>query len=208
MSQLPFRFGLSPRYGAEDFLVSGSNAAAFAAVERWPDWPDRVLLLIGAPGSGKTHLAHLWSQAAGGRHLRPGDFAGDLGAIAAAPAVLDDADTERPVRGWRLLTAARPPDAWGVATPDLLSRLRLAPSVGLEPPDDVLVRSVLVKLFDDRQVRVEESLIDYLTLRLDRSLGIARTVVDALDSAGLSRGRRITRALASDVLRSLRLDGD
>ena len=46
--------------GAEDFLVSRSNAAAVELIDRWPDWPHPASLVIGTQGSGKTHLAHVW----------------------------------------------------------------------------------------------------------------------------------------------------
>jgi hypothetical protein len=36
---------------------------------------------------------------------------------------------------------------------DLRSRLRLAPGIAIEPPDETLLRMVLVKLFVDRQLR-------------------------------------------------------
>ena len=91
-------------------------------------------------------------------------------------------------------------EAWGLATPDLLSRLRLAPSVALEPPDDALLKAVLVKLFIDRQLVVDTSVVDYLALRIERSLARAGEVVSALDREALSRGRRITRPMAADVL--------
>ncbi len=222
MTQLPFKLTLPTRYGRDDFLVSSSNRAAAEAVDHWPDWPDPVLLIIGPPGSGKTHLCHIWAERAGARMIGIEDLTRDPPAMALAPGAIDGADDPacpepqffhllnlvRQARVSLLITARHPPDRWGLRTPDLLSRLRLAPIVAIEPPDEALMRSVLVKLFDDRQIRVDTTLIDFLTLRLDRSLDAVRIVVEALDAAGLSRGRRITRAMASEILETLALEGE
>ena len=88
-----------------------------------------------------------------------------------------------------------------------MSRLRLAPMAAIAPPDDALMRAVLVKLFADRQLAVDAALVDWLALRLDRSLDSARRAVAALDRAGLDAGRRITRTLAADLFGDPPLDG-
>ena len=55
--QLGLELPLKPQFSRDDFLVSESNADALRLIEAWPHWPDQVLLLVGAPGSGKSHLA-------------------------------------------------------------------------------------------------------------------------------------------------------
>ena len=222
MSQLPLPFGHAPRYGPDDFMPSESNAAARAAVDRWPDWPDRVLLLVGPEGSGKSHLARIWAARAEAALLTREDFAHDLDGLARRNGVIEDADRAgipEPAlfhylnlvreRGLSLLVTARDrPGAWGLGTADLLSRLRLAPAVAIAPPDETLMRAVLVKLFADRQLAVDASLVEYLALRLDRSLDSARRTVALLDRASLDSRRRISRQFAAGLLGELRLDGD
>ena len=99
-----------------------------------------------------------------------------------------------------LLTARTTPAQWGVTLPDLLSRLRAAQPAFLGPPDDQHLREVMVKLLADRQLEVDVGVLDYLLLRMERSFAAASSVVDALDRESLARGRRITRAIAADVL--------
>jgi hypothetical protein len=83
---------------------------------------------------------------------------------------------------WLVLTARAWPDGWGLRTADLLSRLRLAPAVEIAEPDDALVRAVLVKHFIDRQLMVDTSVVEYLAMRIERSLDAARQVVELLRS--------------------------
>ena len=217
--QLALDLPLAPRFGAEDFLVSPSNESAYGMIESWPDWPAPALIVVGPRGSGKSHLAAIWAERAGARVVSGAGLAlADPPALAAAGAVLvEDADRVgraesqlfhlfnllRETGGSLLLTAQSAPDQWGVATADLLSRLRLAPMAAVSPPDDALMRAVLVKLLVARQLVVDTALVDYVALRLDRSLDAARRFVAALDREALSRGRRITRAIAGDVLAAM-----
>jgi chromosomal replication initiation ATPase DnaA len=214
--QLAFDLPLDPRYGREDFLVSPSNERAYALVERWPDWPDRALHLAGPKGSGKSHLASIWATNAHAWTIDAFEVSGERvphlvsnGALLVEDADRGDRDEaalfhllnlSRERGAFLLLTSAAPVDSWGIRTPDLLSRLRLAPAVSLDPPDDALLKAVLVKLFVDRQLVVDTSVVDFLALRIERSLARAAEIVKALDREALSRGRRITRPMAAEVL--------
>ena len=99
-----------------------------------------------------------------------------------------------------VITGCAAPAAWPVSLEDLASRLRAAPVARLGSPDDLLLRAVLVKLFSDRQLAVEASVLDYICARMERSLAAAAKLVSALDKAALAQGRSITRRLAADVL--------
>ena len=54
-----------PALGRDDFLVGGSNAAAVQLIDDWPNWPVRAAVLVGPPGSGKSHLGEVWRQRSG-----------------------------------------------------------------------------------------------------------------------------------------------
>ena len=80
--------------------------------------------------------------------------------------------------------------------------------VALEAPDDALLSAVLVKLFADRQIKVDESLIAYLATRIERSFAAAYAAVETLDREALRRKRPVTRALAAEVYRDSGTVGD
>jgi chromosomal replication initiation ATPase DnaA len=222
--QLAFDLPLDPRYGREDFLVSPSNERAYAQIERWPDWPDTVLRLEGPPGSGKSHLASIWATDARGWTVDAREVKAERvpHLVSAGALVIEDADRgpieeaalfhllnlARERKAFLVVTGSGPPDRWGLRTPDLLSRLRLAPAVTLDPPDDALLKAVLVKLFVDRQLVVDTTVVDTLALRIERSLARAAEAVAALDREALSRGRRITRAMANDLVARMAPDDE
>lgn len=220
--QLPLDLPVEPRRGAEDFLVSPSNEAAYTMIEAWPQWPDRIMRLVGPQGAGKSHLAAIWAARAHAWTVPAFEvtLARVPHLVSGGALVIEDCDhggldeqaffhlinALRSRGGYALMTARTPPDLWGLATPDLLSRLRLAPAIDVGAPDDALLRAVLVKLFVDRQLVVDTSVVETIVLRIERSLAAAERVVAALDREALSRGRRITRVLAVEVLQ--RMEGE
>ena len=70
----------------------------------------------------------------------------------------------------------------------------------LGEPDDALLAGILVKLFDDRQIRVSPQVVSYLASRIERSIAAARSIVEELDRASLSGKRPVTVPLAAEIL--------
>jgi chromosomal replication initiation ATPase DnaA len=214
--QLSLELALDPRFGEEDFLVSASNAEAYSQVEIWPDWPSAILLLVGPQASGKSHLTSIWAERSQARQLSARALGkAEIPALvqAGAVAVEDiDADGLDEAALFHLINLAGEKNAFvlltsGRALPDidfrvadLASRLRKLPMVMIDPPDDALIRALLVKLFVDRQLVVDTALVDYLCLRMERSFGAVRATVETLDRETLARGKRLTRPMAAQIL--------
>ena len=162
-------------FAREDFLAGPSNAAALALIERWPDGRRARSRWSGPEGSGKSHLAAIWANGSGARFLagralgtaqRAGGArdrrAGGRGprrraASTSAPCSISSTWPARSEATCCSPRAPRRPP--GLGLPDLASRLRALPAVTLAAPDDALLRAVLVKLFADRQLAVDEGLL-------------------------------------------------
>ena len=203
-------------FAREDFLSGPSNAVALALVDAWPDWSHRTVMLTGPEGSGKSHLAAIWAQAAGARLIaaRALEEASVPAALATGALVVEDLaagsfeeralfhllNLAREQEAFVMLTARTPPTP--LAIPDLSSRLKALPVAAIAPPDDGLLRAVLLKLFSDRQLAVDEALLGYVGTRIERSFAAARALVALLDAEAMRRKRPLTRALASEILRT------
>jgi chromosomal replication initiation ATPase DnaA len=216
--QLAFALPHAESLSRDNFLEGPANAEALGLIDSWPDWPNRVMLLVGPEGSGKSHLAAIWAEEAGARSTMahaltaaavPGALAtGALVVEDLDPATLDDRalfhllNLAREDEAFVLITARVAPAALPIELRDLRSRLRAVPVVQLMPPDDQLFRALIVKFCADRQMSVDESVVSYLASRIERSFAAARQAVELLDTEALRLGRPVTRALAAELLRS------
>ncbi len=216
--QLSFDLPVRTALGREDFFVSPANAFPVAMIENWQNWPARKLVLTGPEGSGKTHLTHVWAARSGARIISAKSLPEhDIPSLCTAPVAIEDVQS---IAGDRvaeealfhlhnlalaeghplLFTATRAPNLWGIALPDLRSRMEGTPVATLEEPDDTLLAAVIMKLFSDRQIVPTADTIPYLVSRIDRSFATARAMVARIDQTGLDQGRAINRKLASEIL--------
>ena len=219
-TQLTFDLGHRTAQGRNDFFVTGSNAAAVAWIDRWPDWSAPGLALWGPAASGKSHLAAVWRARSAAPTVLFDDLATselpdligenrclviDARDTATVPPNLEEAllhlynlVIERD--GYLLLTARISPARWPVALADLSSRLRALASVAISPPDDDLLSAVLLKQFSDRQLPVGPDIVAFAVARMERSFQAANQLVDELDRLTLERKKTVGMQMVRDVI--------
>lgn len=213
--QLPLDLAHRAASSRDDIVPSVSIAPALHLIDNYPDWPSAVVVLVGPAGSGKTHLSRAWQDMTAAVSPQPGHLAAAaLDLAERGPVLIDDADATpidetglfhlinavRSSGTHLLMTANTSPASWPITLPDLASRLKAAAVVEVGAPDDMLLEGVLTKLFADRQVEVDPSVVQYLVKRMERSLESAGRLVAELDRLALARKSRITRALAAEAV--------
>jgi chromosomal replication initiation ATPase DnaA len=208
MEQLALDLGIPTEPPAT--VVSRCNEAAYALLDDWPRWPDAVVMVRGPAGSGKSHLAEAFAERTGGTALHGPQLNADAVIdLAARPTALDDMDAADERAVFHLINAVRAAGSTlllvgssraGVRLPDLASRLRGVPEVALHPPDDAMIRRVLVEAFLERQLPADPAVVSFLMARMERTLHAARRTVEAIDRAALAERKGPTRPLAARVL--------
>ena len=216
--QLAFPLPHAESFSRDDFLENHTNAAALLLIESWPEWPNRIMLLAGPEGCGKSHLATIWAEQAGARSISARSLTAATvpAALATGALVGEDISPQafdelamfhlinlaREEAAFVLITSRGTPAAMEIGLRDLRSRLRAVPVVTLMPPDDQLFRALIVKFSADRQMNIDEAVVNFIATRTERSFAAARLAVEQLDTESLRLGRPVTRALAAELLRN------
>lgn len=212
MSQYALNLALPPVFAEDNFFVSACNHEAHHRVLSWPQWNSHALVLYGPKGSGKSHLAHLWAARAKARQLsdircqlsetKNALLLEDIEWLQDEEALLHVLNSVAENGGSLLLTAAMPPRNLPFTLPDLTSRLKALPVVAIHEADDEALSRVLRKQFADRQVKISDEVIAYLTPRMERSFSKINQLVEKLDRAALSAGRTLTVPFVRQLLES------
>ncbi len=226
MHQIPFDLGARRALGRQDFQIGASNLAAVNLIDRWPDWPTPLLIISGPPASGKSHLAAVWREKTQAEFIRPETLLSSTAeqiADTGKHLIFDGLD---PWLGDRqaetalfhlynifgsekrsiLATMRMTPTQAGFVVADLASRVRSSLTAQIQPPDDMLLASVLIKLFSDRQLAVTNDVIQYVLPRMERSFAAAHDIVDRADRRALSQKRGISVPLMRHVMAEIQED--
>lgn len=195
MGQIPLDLTPVPDFTFDRFIQAPSNAGALNVVRSWPAWPAPAMMLLGPEGTGKTHLGTAWQAVSAGIFVDEAQAVsdGDLFGI-----------INRALRGDSpgvLLASRVPPGDWGVAMPDLISRLGAMPVIQLFEPDDDSLHPITRALFERQGRAVGRDVVDYLLKYTDRSVPALRATIRLIDEAASSAKVDVTKAFAAKVLR-------
>ena len=216
--QLPLDLARRPALGRADFVVTQANATALALIEA-PRWPGGRLALTGPPACGKTHLVHVWAAAtdavvvqaadltrydiatlAGATRVAVEDVPGIAGQRGAEAALFHLYNRLSSMGGQLLVTGGDAPARWGIALPDLASRLSAMTVATIQAPDDALLGALLEKQLNDQKLSADLSPLVYLVNRMPRTAEAARDIAVELNRLSYARRRAVSRDMAREAL--------
>ncbi len=210
---LPNRPALMRR---ENLVVTEANAADVATIDAWLSADDLSLAICGAPSSGKTHLASIIAHEAkatlvsvaedgGIDHAADGDvFIIDNLERLTRPTLLLEIHQEAKRSGRRLVLVGRDlPLDWAGGLRDLETRLEAMPRIFVAAPDEILLRRVMLKMFQDLQRTVDPKVADYVAPRINRSLESVANFVRAAEEQARIAKTPVTQPLARKILTAM-----
>jgi len=213
MSQYNINFKQKTTYGFDNYLVSDSNRLAYKyLIENNNDI--KSIFLLGLNKSGKTHISLIWSNINHSLNINLNNI--ELTEISNIKSniliddVFNNLDEEKLFHLINhchqnnlkiLLTSNVLPKNYPFLTKDLSSRINSFYLVKIYQPDDFLIKNLIIKLFNDRQIKIKnDSVIDFITNRINRSFENVNSFVNKIDKYSLTNKREITIPLIKEII--------
>ena len=215
MDQLTFKFPFKTNYFKEDFYVSANNFEAYKLIETWPKWSSRFINIFGPSGCGKTHLANIFKKKINSFFIRASDLNNNsLPLIKLKECfIIDEYQNNIDEKlfysilnqcylsnQYIIINSLKPIQNFKIKLNDLRSRFVSFVNIGIDLPTDELIKVIISKNFSDKQVKIDNKLLDYILKNIDRSYEGIFDLIDKLDNLSLSTGKSININLIKKAL--------
>jgi chromosomal replication initiation ATPase DnaA len=216
MSQLIFNFPFTTNYFEEDFFVSSSNFEAYKLIETWPKWPSRNINIYGPFGCGKSHLANILKKKINSFFINASDISNNSLALIKLKECLIIDNYENNIEEnllytiinqthqsnqYVIINSDQPISSLEIKLEDLKSRLNSFSKITIDLPTDDLIKVVLTKNFSDKQIQIDNKLIDFILKHINRSYEDIFNFIKKIDELSLSTGKSININLIKKVLK-------
>lgn len=211
MLQQRIYFPLKDRHLKDDYIVSQSNEEIYNIIcdstKYWGVTPyETILFIIGQEASGKTYLAHIWSELFGSvfiqsfdeihRNDSKGYIIDDISLIEEEE-LLHIINYLNEEKKYLLITSRKMPT---IILPDLASRIKAISTKYIGNIDDYMMKILLTKSFAQSSLNVSVEVVDFLTMRLTRNFAEIKNFIFKLDNLALEKKRNITIPFVKTLL--------
>tara|TARA_A100000164_G_C21884999_1_gene762279 strand:- start:12 stop:668 length:657 start_codon:yes stop_codon:yes gene_type:complete len=216
MDQLIFKFPFSKKYYEQDFFVSSNNFSAYKLVESWPTWPGKWLNIYGDSGSGKTHLSKILEKKIKRTKLIEakninGEIIQNLSDIDCL--IIDSFENNidekllysifnqsKQLENYLLINSKNSIKNFKFKLDDLKSRINSLLYIGIELPNDDLLKVIITKTLSDKQISINPKISNFIINNVERSYEKMLKFLKDVDELSLSSGKSININLIKKVL--------
>ena len=217
--QLYFEMPNKTSLGVEDYIVTDSNNFAFDLIVKMVKGEINFGLISGPPYSGKTHLCKILVKNANNykSFCIDRDYQNILDRFEVSDIlILENIDKVKHDKAEQdlfhiinlvkennkklLMTSRKSISEIDLSLEDLKSRLNSILEAKIKEPDDQLMELILIKIFNDKQLKINPNVIDFLMSRLVRSYKSINLFIEKIDKFSLEKGKKITIPLINDLL--------
>ena len=215
MEQQLINFQFDKNYKSDDFYVSKSNFFAFSLLDSWPKWEKNILNIHGEKYSGKSHLSEIFVKKNKGiilksKILQP-NYEKDLRFH--QNIILDDFEKEVDESKifslinfvdqnskYLIINSLIPFNKMEFKLNDLISRAKNCLEAKIEKPDDELIKVLILKYLSDKQIKINDKLLEFASKRITRSYGKIFEFIYKIDEISLKKKKSIDHKIIKEVL--------
>tara|TARA_Y100001958_G_scaffold131688_1_gene100993 strand:+ start:2575 stop:3237 length:663 start_codon:yes stop_codon:yes gene_type:complete len=208
-----FQFDTS--YKSDDFFVSKSNFFAFSLLDSWPKWEKNILNIHGEKYCGKSHLSEIFIKKNKGIILKPRElqpnFEKNLRYY--ENIIVDNLDEgidEKIIFSlinfvdqnlkYLIINSLTPFNKMKFKLNDLLSRAKNCLDAKIEKPDDELIKVLIYKYLSDKQIKINNKLVEFAAKRITRSYGKIFEFIYKIDEISLKKKKSIDQKTIKEAL--------
>ena len=210
-----FQFDTS--YKSDDFFVSKSNFFAFSLLDSWPKWEKNILNIHGEKYCGKSHLSEIFIKKNKGIILKPRElqpnFEKNLRYY--ENIIVDNLDEgidEKIIFSlinfvdqnlkYLIINSLTPFNKMKFKLNDLLSRAKNCLDAKIEKPDDELIKVLIYKYLSDKQIKINNKLVEFAAKRITRSYGKIFEFIYKIDEISLKKKKSINLNIIKETLKA------
>ena len=208
-------FNFDKNLKEDDYYVSKSNFNIYELLNKWPKWEKNFLNISGESFSGKTHLVNIFLKKFNGIKLEAKDLNNEIlkeikiyqnivlenfnanidENIAYTLFNIIDQDNK-----YLIITSSKPIVEIKFKLEDLNSRCKNFLLSSINKPDDELIFALIIKNLSDKQISLDNKLINYIVKRIDRSYGKIFDFIYKIDEMSLKKKKSIDFKIIKEVL--------
>ena len=214
-NQKIIKFDYDKNLKNDDFFISKSNKHVFDFLNLWPKWERKFVNIIGDKLSGKTHLMEIFLKKNKGILLNSNSLKNDdLKKLKIHEnIILENLTSEIDEKllfsllniieqdnKYMIVTSIKPIVYLNFDLKDLKSRAKNFLLFKIERPDDELIFAIIIKNLSDRQISLDNKLINYIVKRIDRSYSKIYDFIYKIDQLSLKKKKSIDLKIIREVL--------
>ena len=214
-NQKIIKFDYEKNYNDNDFFESKSNKHIIDFINRWPKWEKNFVNINGEKSSGKSHLINIFLKKFGGFYIDSKSLNNlSLKEIKIHQNIvlenLNQKINEKLIytlfniidqdNKYLIVTSIEPIVNIKFDLVDLKSRCKNFILQTILKPDDDLIFAIILKNLSDRQISIDEKLINYVIKRIDRSYSKIFDFIYKIDELSLKKKKSIDLRIIKEVL--------
>ena len=208
LKQTVFSFYTETKMSSSDFMVSACNKEAFSYINSWPNWSESGFVIYGPKGCGKTHLAHLFAEKVNDGRIKNLQIPlyeskqikmNNIEKICNSSDVIIIENLEKNVDQEALFHLF---NSFNKKGKYMLWTSEIAPA-RLKEPDDMMLRALIVKLFNDRQIMISPEILEYIINNTERSFSYVENLVKEIDEISLAYKSTVNYKIVKEALENL-----